>query len=541
MRLREGTDNILPGEISHPDDPSSHASATEHLPVTGLTERDLPGRSDDPLQLVLDTALDAVVVMRADGSVCEWNRVAEETFGWRREEAAGRQLADLIIPERFRDRHYQGLGRYRSTGEGALLGKRVEVSALRRDGSEFPVELSISPLRRGDSEVFVGFLRDISDRQRTQHLLESEVRRATLLHELTSFAAQSESVAEALAKCLSAVCELIGWPVGHAYLPSEHMPVALVSSIWHCPAGDYTALRDVTDATRFTSGRGLPGRVWKTKAPVWVADVRSDPDFARSKAACEIGVGAAFAIPIKSGERIIAILEFFREGVWPRDDGILLTARALGDQVGRVLERKEDAERQRSLFAELNHRVKNMLAVVVGMATQTARTTPSLAEFQESFTGRVMSLSRTYSLLTSGQWQKTGLKDLITEVLAPRADESHGNVRVRGPHVTLTPKNALTLSVILHELMSNALKHGALRHGEGQIEIVWDVVRQDGVTSLELVWEEQGGEPVATPERNGFGLRLVETSVRHELRGTLESQFEAARVRHRIVAPWQAP
>src|SRR5689334_13425162 len=118
--------------------------------------------SRSALRPILETALDAVVVMNPDGTVAEWNDRATEIFGWPQTEAVGRVMADLIIPERHRDAHRQGLALFLETGEAKILGKRIELSAVRKGGDEFPVELSVMPIRDRDGVLFVGFLRDIT-------------------------------------------------------------------------------------------------------------------------------------------------------------------------------------------------------------------------------------------------------------------------------------------------------------------------------------------------------------------------------------------
>jgi len=130
------------------------------------------------MRLLLETALDAVVVMKSDGVVADWNDCAAAVFGWSREEAIGRTMADLIIPERYRNGHRKGLQRYLETCQGELLGRRMEVSGLRKNGEEFSVELSISPLQDGDSVLFVGCLRDITERN-ALHLAQVELARVT--------------------------------------------------------------------------------------------------------------------------------------------------------------------------------------------------------------------------------------------------------------------------------------------------------------------------------------------------------------------------
>jgi PAS domain S-box-containing protein len=137
-----------------------------------------PAAPKDALRLVLETALDAVVVMKSDGVVADWNDRAAGVFGWSRDEAVGRTMADLIIPGRYREAHRNGLQRYLETGTGNVLGTRIEVAGLRKNGEEFPVELSISHVRDGKSVLFVGCLRDITERNALR-IARGEVSRVT--------------------------------------------------------------------------------------------------------------------------------------------------------------------------------------------------------------------------------------------------------------------------------------------------------------------------------------------------------------------------
>jgi two-component system sensor histidine kinase/response regulator len=124
-------------------------------------------------RLIVDTAHDAFVAMDAEGKIIDWNPRAEATFGWRREEVVGQVLAETIIPPRYRHAHVFGLRNFLATGEGPVLNQRIEVSALHRDGREFPVELTIAPLRLGDTWVFNAFVHDITQRKRNEEALRS--------------------------------------------------------------------------------------------------------------------------------------------------------------------------------------------------------------------------------------------------------------------------------------------------------------------------------------------------------------------------------
>jgi PAS domain S-box-containing protein len=132
----------------------------------------------DGLRLILETALDAVVIMKSDGVVADWNDRATSVFEWSRDEAVGRTMADLIIPERYREAHRNGLQRYLESRQGDVLGRRIEVSGIRKNGEEFPVELSISPIQDGVRILFVGCLRDLTERH-ALHLARAEVARVT--------------------------------------------------------------------------------------------------------------------------------------------------------------------------------------------------------------------------------------------------------------------------------------------------------------------------------------------------------------------------
>jgi len=139
--------------------------------------------SEAQIRGILETALDAIVLMDSRGLILSWNPRAESVFGWTREEAVGRRMADLIVPHRYRETHRRGLERYLETGEGPILNRPAELSALRRDGTEFPVALRISALRETDRVVFCAFVEDISERKRAQETVLASEKRYRALFE----------------------------------------------------------------------------------------------------------------------------------------------------------------------------------------------------------------------------------------------------------------------------------------------------------------------------------------------------------------------
>jgi two-component system sensor histidine kinase UhpB len=127
-------------------------------------------------RLIVETALDAFVAMDADGRITDWNAQAQETFGWSREQALGKYVAETIVPHRFREAHAKGLATFLTTGAGPVLGKRLELVGRHRAGLEFPIEITIVPARQGETLQFFAFVHDITARKKVAHDLEESIR-----------------------------------------------------------------------------------------------------------------------------------------------------------------------------------------------------------------------------------------------------------------------------------------------------------------------------------------------------------------------------
>lgn len=296
------------------------------------------------LQAVLDTALDPVVVMDLSGNIIGWNGHAETGFGWKAEEVIGKRLSEVIVPPAYRERHERGLAHYKATGEAPVLNRRIEVAAIDRHDREFPIELSVAPTEQFGEKLFIGFLRDIS-------------------------------------------------------------------------------------------------------------------------------------------------------------------------------ERKERAERQQRLLQESDHRVKNMLTVVGAIAQQTARNSPDLSGFLTAFNGRLEALARAHQLLVGKTWQDVAITALAERVLG--SEVADGRARFGGPELLLGPQQVLGLSMILHELYTNAVKYGALCSESGTIELDWTV--EDGL--VEMRWKERGEPCDRESFGTGFGERMMLMSMKADLNGTLEREW----------------
>jgi PAS domain S-box-containing protein len=193
-----------------------------------------------------------------------------------------------------------------------------------------------------------------------------------------------------------------------------------------------------------------------------------------------------------------------------------------------VTERRRAEKRQRLLINELNHRVKNTLATVQSIAAQTLHSAPDLASAREAFEARLIALAGAHDLLTAESWHGARLSDVVASTMAPFETTRQPQISRSGPPVWLSAQRALALSMALHELATNAVKYGALSGLEGHVTIHWTRSADNQIT---LSWVEQGGPPVTAPKRSGFGTRLLQRSLAHELDGEVAFSFAPEGVR----------
>lgn len=207
-----------------------------------------------------------------------------------------------------------------------------------------------------------------------------------------------------------------------------------------------------------------------------------------------------------------------------------------------ITDRKRAEERQTLLINELNHRVKNTLATVQSLAVQTMRSSPSPEEFKSNFIARLMALSATHDLLTKTYWESTSLSEVIEAELQPHGGIDQKRITAKGEAVKLKPQQAVSLGMAFHELATNAMKYGALSSPQGQISIDWDLEGEDtSKHQLVIHWCEQGGPHVVKPTHQGFGARLVNRSIVHELGGAIEMDYAPTGLKCRIMVPLTCP
>jgi two-component sensor histidine kinase/integral membrane sensor domain MASE1 len=271
----------------------------------------------------------------------------------------------------------------------------------------------------------------------------------------------------------------------------------------------------------------LPEKPWEMVAPVsllfpilWLA-ARCQPVFAAA---------AAFIVSLTIVWTTTFGIVHFGDPALPIGDritgaqaailGLALCAYVLA---ALFAERRQAEARHGLLIAELDHRVKNVLARVAAVVMHTRRRCGTMDEFVEALDGRIQSMASAHALLSQSRWSGVSLTNLIRHQLAPYTTDA--NTMINGRDVTLTSAQTQAVAMVIHELVTNAAKHGALSSPNGRVSVRWDRIGAKAASILTVTWCELGGPPVATSIQSGYGSNLIRDLIPHELGGTVDLIF----------------
>ena len=452
---------------------------------------------------ILDMLPIATFICDARGTILQYNRRAAEVWG--RTPQPGQTHEQFTENSRFFELDGAPIARSMvsevlATGTPVRDAERI---VERSDGSRIIVSINIDPLRNAKGQVVgaVNCFLDVTERKRMDVALEHSRLRA--LEQEQRLAATYEHAA-------------IG-----------------ISEI--APDGRFLRVNEAICAiSGYSREHLLANKLFVHTHP---DDADPDREGFRKQIAGELEFYSVEKRFIRKDGRVIWLS--VRSSPVRADDGHLAyVVRVVQD----ISERKAAERRQKLLIDELNHRVKNTLATVQSLASQTARAATTPAAFREGFEGRLIALSKAHDQLTMHHWESADLRDLISGSLAPYTGAGSERIVLRGEDVVLRPRAVLTLAMAFHELTTNAAKYGALSVPGGHMEICWQPVPAEagGRAQLRIDWIERDGPPVAAPQRRGFGSKLIEGSIAAELGGSVRLVFEPAGLRCEIVIPLEA-
>jgi len=419
--------------------------------------------ADARLAAVLESISDVYYAVDRDWRIMLFNRSAEEFFGLAREAILGRSFWEL-----YPDKEGE-FGRLLQAAMDRRKASRMTAPSAFRAGRT--VEVRIAPL--ADEGVGVS-IDDVTERAAAERAMRRSQQRLDLAVE------------------------------AHA--------IGIFD--WHIPSGKVVWNRE--EETVF----GLPEGSFGGDIGDWRKQVL-DEDLGRMEAEMSAAMAArqetmSFQFRIRRPDGAVRWVEGSARFLYLPDG---TPHRMVGTNVD-VTARKVAEQHQQLLINELNHRVKNTLAIVQGIAWQSFRPSSAPRSAVEAFEGRLAALSAAHDVLTRQSWEAAPIASIVAEALAPH-HAGDGRLTALGPSVDLEPKTAVALGLAMHELATNAVKYGALSVPEGRVEVRWSA---DG-GRLELVWRESGGPLVAKPARRGFGARLLEQGLADELGGQVRLEF----------------
>ncbi len=324
----------------------------EELTGVVVTFRDISRRNQRELALresdarkraILESALDAIISIDHEGKIIEFNPAAEKTFGYSRSETMGKTMADLIIPPSLRQAHNRGLAHFLASGQGPVLGKRIELTAMRADGSEFPAELTITPIDTGRLPIFTGFVRDITERKQAEEDLQNRYKEVAILHDVSQMTLGSTDLKAVLEKILDRTLSVVSLDLGNIRLfdSSGQMRMSVYRGY-----RDPESIREHHADVKGPASGVLTSRVFASEKSLVVEDVTTTEGLRTLK---KEGACSAIVVPIMTQEETLGAIEVGRRtpNKFRPDDVRLLEA--IGNQVGMAVQKvrlTEETERR---------------------------------------------------------------------------------------------------------------------------------------------------------------------------------------------------
>jgi PAS domain S-box-containing protein len=462
--------------------------------------------AQEPYRLFVERMHEGALTLGADRRIVYTNRHLADLLGWSVAQLVGRPVADFLAAEERQS--LAGL-----LDEGARRPASGELNFRRRDGSLVPAlvavgSLALPPPHPPPLRPLPAFPRE---RGRVERGLAAEGREGAVLLIVTDLTAQKHSEeVEAAEKFARAIVE------------------QATDAVVVCDAGG--RISKASFAAERLLGESLNGKLLADAIPMEVAPSGETRLSAAYLSSVRMSSGQVLELALRNHSLHGAEAQICLPVLGNRH--FLLSAGPLNDGSGgcigciltliEITDRKRTETQQTMLVAELNHRVKNILAIVQSVAWQTLSANQSPADFKQAFDGRLRALSLAHDILTQGRWGHVEFEQLVERSLAPYYGADNGpHVEWSGARLLLPPNMVVPLSMVLHELSTNAAKYGAFSVEHGRLRIAW----WTDSGKVRFTWTETSGPPVVSDVKAGFGSKLISRVVSYDLAGAADLEF----------------
>ncbi|WP_019903433.1 PAS domain-containing protein [Methylobacterium sp. 77] len=456
----------------------------------------------------------SVLALRVNAKLCE-------IWGAPESEIVGRSLAQWTPSEDAAQR--EALHQRLATGE--TMQDRFEKRYRRRDGRIIWARVNLVSQTLGDAVHATAMIEDITEEKLADARREALISLGDRLRDLRSNADVVTMTAEILGRTLGTTSAGYGtvdlaaglvtvahaWSSDGAALPTrtlrlEEFPVSIAS----LRRGEVLAVADLGSAS----------------------DLEADAELYIAR-----GVRAVISVPLLQRGRLVGVLYATESAPRAWTHGEIVFVREVAERAWSGLTRIEADEQQRILNRELSHRMKNTLAMVQAIASQSLRNVTDIEAAKHALAARLIALGKAHDILLTGERESAGMSAVVTSALSLHDDHQPGRFHLSGPEIVIGSKAALSLALMMHELATNAAKYGALSRPDGRVIVEWSVAGVGGDDTIHITWSEQGGPPVQPPTRKGFGSRLIERGLAGAVGGEVSIDYEPGGLICRVVAP----
>jgi PAS domain S-box-containing protein len=499
--------------------------------LVDITQHQHAQEATQRLAAIVASSEDAIISKALNGIVTSWNEAAERLFGYTPDEIIGRSILTLIPADR-QGEEAEIVSRIRR-------GERVEhyeTVRQRKDGSLFDISLTVSPIRRQDGTIIGAskIARDITGRKRGEERRRRQAHRLKTLNLVSRIVSRDLDLDRIIQSVTDIATELTGARFGAFF---QNVTQDQESPSLYALSG---TTRDLFEASAVVRDPALFSPVFADREAIRTGDARIDSRIGKTGTPGDpLAVASYLAVPVISSSGDVLGGLFFGHDAPDRFDAeteMLISAiagqaavaidnarlhKAAQDEIQR---RKLAEEAKELLLHEIKHRVKNTLATVQAIATQSFRNAPP--DESGAFIARLHALADAHDLLTQQNWDIVDVRSVIDRALKAFVEAGRTRILASGPEMLVDSGNALLIAMILHELGTNAVKYGALSNDTGHVRLDWAPAVAGEQRWFKLQWLESGGPAVTPPTRKGFGSNMIERALRGQ-HGRVEFRYAA--------------